>query len=489
MIDSVEEWLRTKYDHMEIVKLEDPKLPRFDFNVKVRNNGKTRDVYVPGCAIAGIQELKNVARLRGIDFVPKNILKFLFEYEESVHCFCANETPERHQPKYMYQEPSDTHVAYAVAAQLFDVEDNLEMKKRPEDVIYYYLSVLKAVNHPVINQALFVYKHEANDNNWYRSSCIPESPLRVSKLKYYSLYVELIHVLGLLAPPIKAEDTNLEILEKVRARNEQQLRTLCDAVGITGYEATVRGFGWQKIMAFFDACPIFRRIMVKMVLKPILERQLTVIEDQMLRQLKQVWEWKGLQDFYLCYEFASSADTAAHAMPIIYRQCERVQNLYKKLEEIVGDVDLVPFAGLLIDDTKLLRAYKAEFFPELFYAALSKSTTKKKGNAVWERYVATRPVNLPRKEIDKKLKIFLPLARVRGMKFDSEIDATRLQLSGLEVTGQTACGNTESLLLEAMEEQLPKSKPETNLSSAPTLQEIIESEEEVEVDNVNFVWT
>lgn len=400
VIDSMEEWLAMECSCVQTVILQQPKIPRFDFNIKTLVSTRGKDFFIPGCAISGLKEIRNFIKLNNISYRPSNLIKFAFEYIESMHCFKQSDAPKQ---KHMYPQPLDIHVAQAVATQLFHIEDILGTED--EDLlVYYYLSVLKAVNHPLINQAYCLITQDSDD--LFNSALIPNCDRKYPKIQYYFWYIDLIYFLSLIAPPICFGDTVVQTTSKVRIRHEEQMKILCRSVGITNYEQIVRGAGWQKLTKFLETIPTICRIIARSIMKPeILQISLTVIENQVILQLKELWKWVGLYNFHDCYIFAISEDTEAHQIPVIANQTEQIKCLYAKLKDVVGEDHLIPYAKLLVDDDKLFEQYEEKNYPDLFYATKSKMVLQKTANTNWEEFVATRSVNIPRQEIDEKLQI------------------------------------------------------------------------------------
>ena len=402
VVDSMEEWLAIECHSVETVILEEGKIPRFEFNVKIVNAAKYREFYFSSCVVFALKDIKNYLKSNNILYKPSNHIKFAFEYIDSTHCYKFSDAPK---PKRRYPQPADYHVAMAVVTQLFDTQDVISVEN--EDVlVYYYLSVLRAVNHPVINHARFVANDCPHDQSVYTSAVIPkcERPNLVP-LTYYSMYADLIYFLGLLAPPVCVGDTVSSITTKVRRRHEEQLEILCHSVGITKYTPIRRGEGWQKLTQFLEANPLICRVLATTILKPPeIESPMTVIENQVTRQVKQLWLWTGLSNFRDCYEFAMKEDTDAHSIPVINEQCELVKLLYGKLRTAVVEESLIPYAKLLVDDQHFFDQFDARHYPDLFYASRSSATKNKSGNPLWEEFVATRVVTIPREEIDEKLK-------------------------------------------------------------------------------------
>lgn len=411
---SLEEWLNTAYDSLETVVVDEADLPHFEFNVKVRQQPqqrpKRRDVYIPCCAVARLKQLQERARARKIAYSAPSLIRFAFNHGDAQHRLHEHQAPaHKRQTAPAYREPCDEHVARLVADGFYRADDTLG-ELSDQDVVYYYLSVLRSVDCAPLNRALAEARARCA-GLVYQSAVLPGrlAAAAAGAPKYYTTYAETVHFLGLMAPPTHVGDHHSDVVEKVRRRNAQQTRQLCQAVGIDEYAVAERGREWLKLVKFFEAQPQWCAAVGATLVEAADDEApaLTVIECQMLAQVRQLWRWRNAHDLYNCYAFATSAaPTAAHRMPAIAEQCERVRRQYSQLLTLVkgGDAALVPYVSFYAPDEKQLQALTdVRGCPELLYAAVSSSVRTKRANAAWHRFVATRPASVPRDLIERLL--------------------------------------------------------------------------------------
>lgn len=332
-----------------------------------------------------------------------NLIKFAVNYSESEHVLKAHEIPKQKRKRLPYREPNDEHVARLVAKGYHRSADTLA-ELSDQDVVYYFLSVLRNANCALLNGALAEARRRSPD--LYQSAVLPGRVASSSgSIPYYTQYAEIIHFLGLMSPPRRMGDNGADIVEKVRQRNVEQTRQLCESVGISSFATTDRGREWLKIVRFFDANPDWCAVMGAAVVEAD-EATLTVIEKQTLQQVRQLWRWRKMQDFYNCYTFATRCATAVHQLEVVAQQCQQVEQQYQRLvNHARGNEQLAPYMSFYVADKQLQGLTNIEVYPELLYAAVSTSFKTKRGNSVWEQFVATRPARIARDEIEQLLAI------------------------------------------------------------------------------------